>query len=294
MGAVNESLEKVPYSDIRKGITALMQSQVMLLSQDGVAQNDVLVDSILDATPDRFYRTLRNMQFNPDIMDRLISDAALTRLPNGSPLYLEGLAYEAERICGEKQNIYPALKKEERLKLAGFLYRSANERPLPYEEWWSILFPATMEDIKKAKPEDVRQANEYGLRKMLRCLLEYNSLDLPSYGSIDMLWKERGWEEYSEHAKPVHMKMKGDDVSLSVSLGQPETDNPTMIENLLVDLISYVGEGSSLNLNLTLVYALKILNRRKYLAEHDYFLPQSRREDRQVKLQAVLEDKPLW
>jgi len=289
---------RTPYSDIRKGVTALLQANAVLYGSNGAKQNRPIGDSMIEPEPGCFYGLVKSLGYEPDTMARIMADGALAKtLLHNSPLYLEGLQSEAERVSREKKTTYVEFQEADRLKLAGFLYRPANERPLTYEEWWSILFPATMGEMKKAKPGDVKAVNERGLRKMLRCMLEYNSLDFPPYESIAKLWKERDWKEYIEHAKPVHMSFKDSDFSVSVSLASPEIDNPPRIENLLIDVINYVrryeADEDTFNLDKILYCAMKVLPMRKRMLDSDYFSDETREADRLVMIQKVIEDVPL-
>jgi hypothetical protein len=292
------------YQDIRKGVTKLLKANTMLLDGKGELQNRLIGDTMIDSTQDgveNYFKAMKlpdNTSYDFNLMARIIADAALVDVvPANSVLFLEGLMLEGQRISGEKNTQYHYMADEERLKLAAFLYRPAEERPLTYDEWWHVLFPTSLEDIKDSEPFDVKPVNERGLRKMLRCALEYGSGDFPDYGDIKELWANREWMDFTEKQPAyVHRTAKGDDFQMQVTMASPHTDRPEQIENMLVDIINFCrgSNDSYCNLDDLFATALQVLKSRKELLDHDYFTEESKQSDRFSMIQKVLDGTPLW
>lgn len=297
-------LKETPYSEIRKGVIAILGANTLLLDSNSLNQTPNLTNSVTYPNPDEFYNLVKSVNHDERFMARIIADAALVKkLPQDSILYLEGLVIEAERISKEKNTTYTQLKEEERVKLAGFLYRLPNERHLTYNEKMNLLYPNIAEQVPKGT-ENVTWAlkiDQRGLRKILICLIESNGLEYPPAKEVDQLWKSKGWEEYIETVKTKvsgsnipEGKDKGDGKLRLVdtrTLHIPESNLPEGIEYLLTDIRLYLDKTN--NLKEILNAAEKILPHRKRLARLSYFEMKSKDFDRQIMIDKVFNNQPL-
>ena len=286
------------YEDLRDAVIKHLTQKTVLLNGNGESLNQALIDSVLDPTPAGFNNYFAYIKlpdgtaYDPDLMQRVIADAV--NISNFPPaIFIEGLMLEGQRISGSLNTMYHYMANEQRIPLAAFLYRPAEERPLRRQEWSDVIFPATFEEMDTV--DDIKSPSLTGLRKFMRCILEYGSGDFPDYQAIEDLWKERGWLDYTQNP-PVYIKrtMKGGDWSLKVSLTDHELDSPARLENLLVDIINYCrGEiDSYYDLDDVMATALVILKRRDELFEKDY--PYKKLQDRTNMLVEILEGRPIW
>jgi len=205
------------YEDVQGGISALLASKTQLLSSDGTVLNPKLFDILIDTSSDKdlnpFNALFAEKGNDPAIVLPVIADATLAgTLPSGTPLYVDSLQSDAQRITDSMGMSYSQLPPDEREKLAAFLFRRAEERPLTILEILNILYPDILEQADKCKlhEDDHRgdsvqepaqlplSVNPTGLKKLLCTIIESGDSYKKEESEIVRLWSERGWGTYIE------------------------------------------------------------------------------------------------
>jgi len=290
--------DDTPFKYIRSGVSALTKAKTLLLDSRGVDRRGGFTDSIIQSDASDFYELVGGMGYGQDLMARVIADAALVeRLPSQSPLYVEGLAYEAERIPNGMGTTYGELPNDERIKLASFLFRPADERPLTMREGMNVMYPNFVLEMR----EGVRDVDwvlthgRDGLRKLLRSFIETGGLDSPSEKEVARLWESKRWDDYVEPSSPDQEAYRqrypdGEEVRGDVVVA--DFNLPAAIIYLLSDVRDFLDEETR-DLKEILDAAEKVMPHRKRLHELQYFHGRSDWPDRSILLDKIFNDEPL-
>jgi hypothetical protein len=240
---------------------------------------------------------MSKLRYDGNLVGHLIADTTqlgFEKLPQGSVLYIEGLAEDALSIVGNRGTTYDSLPEAERLRLAGFLWRPRKERPLTFWEKMNILYPDLVKQIP-AETLNVDWPLEYdgkALRRMTRTLIEAEGLEIPHDETINELWRDRGWWDY------VSKKPSGEDsgggkgrIIHEQKLYIAYFNQPPDIEALIADIREYTEEPY--NLDRIMSVAAKVMPKRADLSRLHYFRMDAKEVDRAVLLQKAIEGEPL-
>ena len=309
----------VGVKEIFMGLTALNKANVILIGRGGAQANESLQDGALEGIAE-FNRVVGTFGFNPSTLAHVLADAtSVGMLPRDSPLYLEGLCLEADRIASDGGSTYPQMGRVERLKLASFLYRPQSERPLTREEKVALLFDLTkifkgrFDPHEEMRVEAAVEPEADGLRKVLWVMVEAGDLENPPYAQVSKLWAERGWFDYAQISRGGYNIGKkgqkgnpqgnivpgGDEPATgervrqeNVSVYYAHHNLPEAIENILRDTMALIGEDR--NLDVILANANGFLPHRARLNEIGYFSDRTSQPDRLAMLNRIVHGEGLW
>jgi hypothetical protein len=274
------------FEEVRKGWRALRTAKTRILNSEGRDITDGITDSMIDSSGGDFHKLMARLTNDSPTTARLFADAALVKqLPNDSSIYLEGLVVYGKSIPIIKDTTYLGMQEKDRLELAEFLYRPAEERQFPIHQKMMMLYPRGFNIAAGGIFEEASRIEDDAIRLMAMNLIESDSLERPTDKQIEKIWNERGWNKYliSGEAKLVDARIA-------------PYNMPHSVENILTDLMAYLGTGDKGERSLDRITeaAREVLPHRKRLAEVGYFKQNTNEAERHIMLQTVLEGRPLF
>lgn len=276
----------ISFNDVREGWKALLTANLHIIDTNGTDITDDITNTMIDDTGKEFEEFFGRYKQEKRHMSQLIADAAkVERLPQDSVLYLEGLAVMSITLPLLKDTKYEDMPDNERLKMARFLYRPVNERPLPNYQKLVMLYHHGLDVAPGDVVEGPVEVSDVGLRRLTWNLIESESPSPPPDGILQKLWNERGWDEYfiSGRFNPAEV-----DVVSYNTVGA--------IETIISDVIDYIstelpGEEKERDLNKIVGGVKQVLPHRQQLSKLGYF--GGMYADRHILLQKVFEGEEL-
>jgi len=298
---------KVSIEAVRRGFTALRRSNVRLLNHDGSDMSEAIGDALSYPTTNGLLRLINLPTSEAEMVAHIIADAALVdELPKDTNIYAEKLFVDAITFIDPNNTAYGSLPDDERLKLAGFMWRPARLRTLPYSEMMLMLYPEGLKPNRGSRVDYAAQVDDTGLSRMTALLIE-SKFDAVGEEEADRVWAERDWGKYSHFQEPSdaaktpggrHEPPQGAAGGEEPGVLVPKYNLPDAIGTIIVDVINYLsaglpGDRTELNLDRIMEATKKVLPHRKRLYELEYFEPHTQEPERHALLDRIFRDQPL-